>query len=87
MSAASSPGRTWPGFIAERRVPVLAGALAAAVLHGGRFGALLSGLGGAPSTALFAYVGNQNDSRRQLDREHPGHWDLDFAMVALSVEE
>jgi hypothetical protein len=34
MSVASSPGRTWTIFIAERQLPILAAALAAGFLHG-----------------------------------------------------
>ena len=62
MSAASSPGRTWRIFIVKRRVPVLAPASAAAFLSCGCRIARLSGMGGAPSSALFANVGNPNDS-------------------------
>ncbi len=34
MSVASSPGRTWPIFIAERQLPLLAATIAACFLHG-----------------------------------------------------
>ncbi len=44
MSAASSPGRTWLTFGVERRMPFLAGALAAAIFYSGDYVTRLSGM-------------------------------------------
>src|SRR5579864_8092128 len=86
MSAAASPGRTWPGFFVERRVPVLVAAAAAPVFRGGCRVARVPDMGRAPSSALFAYVGGQNDSRRQLDPERHGDWGLDRNLDPVSVK-
>src|SRR5439155_25549068 len=86
MSAPAGPGRTWPSFIAERRMPVLAGAFAAAVLRGGDRIARLSGVGGAPASAFFAYLGNQDDCRGQPECECAGHRDMDHTVAAVSIE-
>ena len=85
MSASASPGRTWSILVAERRVPLLAGAPAAAFLHGGRGVARLSGLGGASSSAFLANVGRQGDSRCQLDAELSGHRGLGRVSDSVSV--
>ena len=86
MSAAASPGRTWPGFVAERRVPVLAAAAAAPVLHGGCRVARVPDMGRAPSSAYFTYMGGQDDSRGQLDAERYGDRGLDRDLDPVSVK-
>ena len=65
MSAAASPGRTWPSFVVERRMPVLAPALAASFFHDGGWIARVPGVDGAASSAELAHMGNQDDSRSQ----------------------
>ena len=87
MSAAASPGRTWFIFLAERRVPVLARAPAAAFLHGGCCVARLPGLGGPPSPAFFAHLGDQNDSCRQPGVERHGHRRLDRDIDSVPVKD
>ena len=69
MSAAASPGRTWPSLFTERRVHVLAPAFAAGFLHRGCRVAHIPGLAGGSSSAGNAYHGNQDDSRRKLGVE------------------
>ena len=87
MTAPSSPGRTWPVFIVECRLLVLAGAFAAPFFHSGRRGAGLSGVGIPSPSALFAHLGNQDDSRRQPGAELPGNRILDCAMVPLPLKD
>src|SRR5688572_2982039 len=85
MSAAASPGRTWRIFAAERRVPVLARALDAALLHGVGAITRLSGMGGAPASAVLAYAGGQGYSGCESGAEHSGHWRMDCAVHPISV--
>jgi len=73
MSPAAGPGRTWLILPTQRRLPVLAGALSTALLHGGRRFARLSGLGGKPAFAVLAHMGGQGDSRCESSAEHSGH--------------
>ena len=44
-------------------------------------------MGSAPPPALFAHLGNQNDSRRQPGAEPPGNRILDCAMVPLPLKD
>ncbi len=87
MSATASPGRTWIIFVAKRRVPVLAPAAAAAFLHGGGGVAGLSGLGGVPSPACHADVGDQDYSLGQLGAERRAYRGLGRALDSVSVKQ
>ena len=66
---------------------VLAGAFAALFFHIGHRGAGLSGVGSAPPSALFAHLGNQDDSRRQPGAELSGNRGLDCPMVPLPLKD
>jgi len=87
MSATSSPGRTWPIFIAERQLLILAAALAARFPHGGARVARLSELARAAPAACSAHHGSQGDSRRQPGSEFRSTRVLGGVMVSLLVRD
>jgi hypothetical protein len=87
MSAAASPGRTWPILFGERRVHVLAAAFAAPFLHGRCRVAHVPGLDGGSTSAGKAYQGDQDYSRRQLSVERYADRRLDSALGSVSVDE
>ena len=85
MNLASSPGGTWPVFIAERRLSVLATALAAGFPRRGARGARLRGLARAAPAAGVANKRRQGDFRSQSGRESCSTGILGRAMAALLV--
>jgi hypothetical protein len=87
MSVTSSPGRTWFTFIAERRLLVLATALATGFPHGGARITRLSGLARAAPATLFPHLGSQGDFWSQPDSESRSAGILERAMVSLPVND
>ena len=65
MSVTASPGRTWNFWLVERRLPFLAGKIAAALPDIGRRLAYLSDMGGIPASAGKADLRNEGDLERQ----------------------
>jgi hypothetical protein len=86
MSVTPGPGRTWPIFIVERQLPILAAAVAAPFLHGRTWFTRLSGVAHAPSTASFAHGRGQGDFRGKRGSESLSTSILDRAMVSIPVE-
>ena len=86
MSAPASPGRTWTVLITERRVPVLASAAAAGIFRTGRWLAGLSGLGGVPTPACHADVGDQDHSVGKPGAERRAYRRLGCDLDSVSLE-
>ncbi len=85
MSAAASPGRTWPVLFPERELPLVVATAATIVSRGGARRTRLSGVARRPPGAWLADRPGQGDFRRQLGDESVGLGDLGCLVVSLSL--